>query len=85
MERDAFIAHGVSAVLNDRFMDCSDRYETNVCTVCGMFSSQVCRHCGKDGDVQNVSLPYATKLLFQELMSMGITCAVQLPVQTGYA
>lgn len=82
MERDAFIAHGVSAVLNDRFMDCSDRYETNVCTVCGMFSSQVCRHCGKEGEVRNVSLPYATKLLFQELMSMGITCAIKLQPET---
>lgn len=85
MERDAFIAHGVSAVLNDRFMDCSDRYETHVCTTCGMFSSHVCRQCGKRGRVRTISLPYATKLLFQELMSMGITCAMNLTSDETHA
>lgn len=78
MERDAFISHGVSAVLNDRFMECSDKYDTQVCRRCGLFASQVCRVCGAEGELQDIVLPYATKLLFQELMSMGITCKVEM-------
>lgn len=39
MERDSFLAHGVSYVLRDRLLNCSDRSEGLVCTKCGSILS----------------------------------------------
>lgn len=35
MERDALLAHGVSFILHDRLMNCSDYSEAYVCSSCG--------------------------------------------------
>ena len=82
MERDCLIAHGASNFLRDRFFYNSDAYRITVCDNCGMFAVSVhkkktfCPSC-KDsrdsvGTFSEVHLPYACKLLFQELMSMCI-------------
>ena len=39
MERDALIAHGVPAILQDRWMECSDGTQGYVCTKCGSLIS----------------------------------------------
>jgi DNA-directed RNA polymerase I subunit RPA2 len=39
MERDAFLAHGISYVLHDRLLNCSDRSEGLVCLKCGSILS----------------------------------------------
>lgn len=73
MERDAMIVHGSSRFLKERLFDMSDPYNVIVCSICGMIAtSQVeCKGC-KDDKLFVINIPYAAKLLFQELNSMGI-------------
>lgn len=82
MERDCLISHGASNFLRDRMFVNSDPYTVFVCSSCGLFArvdvrkrefvctNQSC-HRSK-APIAAVNLPYACKLLFQELMSMGI-------------
>lgn len=39
MERDSFLSHGISYVLHDRLLNCSDRSEGLVCLKCGSILS----------------------------------------------
>lgn len=73
MERDAIIVHGTSRFLKERLFDMSDPYNVVICSKCGMVTpSQVdCKGCSDD-KVIRVNIPYAAKLLFQELNAMGI-------------
>jgi DNA-directed RNA polymerase I subunit RPA2 len=41
MERDSLLAHGVSFVLQDRLMNCSDYTQAHVCKLCGSILSPV--------------------------------------------
>ncbi len=85
MERDCGVAHGASAVLHERMMISSDAYEAVVCKDCGLIGTIVanglgesyCKQCEKKL-VHNVQMPYAGKLLMQELMSMGISPKITL-------
>ena len=80
MERDCGVAHGASAVLHERMMVSSDEYKTPLCEHCGLIGTVVkgprgepfCHKCNKM-DTYIVAMPYAGKLLCQELMSMGIS------------
>jgi DNA-directed RNA polymerase II subunit RPB2 len=79
MERDAMISHGAAAFLKDRLFYQSDAYRVHVCNKCGLFATAdikskrfFCKSCNTP-DVHQVELPYATKLLFQELTSIGAT------------
>jgi len=70
--------------LKERLLDQSDTYETQVCKDCGMFAihdvdkqNMYCNACNK-ADVFTVKMPYACKLLFQELYSMNITPRMNL-------
>lgn len=72
MERDALISHGTSAFIRERLFDMSDPYQVVVCSNCGMFSTNLedCKSC-KDNLVR-VNIPFASKLLIQELNAMNI-------------
>ena len=78
MERDVGISYGASKVLNERMLISSDLYEAPVCDKCGFIGlkrkvtgrAYVCTGCS--GEIKTVKMPYASKLLMQELMSMGI-------------
>jgi DNA-directed RNA polymerase II subunit RPB2 len=81
MERDCLVSHGTAGMLKDRLMANSDAYRIHVCSKCGLpahadpkKNMYFCRlnEC-KGGVVYEVKLPYACKLLFQELMAMAIT------------
>jgi DNA-directed RNA polymerase II subunit RPB2 len=78
MERDCLVAHGVSAVLRDRLFENSDRFVVCVCKKCGLIAAETpshertCQGCGKYASFASLEVPYAFKLVLQELMSMCI-------------
>ena len=73
MERDCMISHGVSRFLKERLFDMSDPYKILLCQNCGQIvaNDTECHVC-KNDKLYLTNIPYACKLLFQELMAMGI-------------
>lgn len=94
MERDAMIAHGIPIFLKERLMETSDAYTTYVCDTCGLFAKRmlrkgnrvypniddiyICSACGDKANVHKIRIPYAFKLLIQELMSMNIAPRIKI-------
>ena len=79
MERDAMVGHGASRFTRGRMYDCSDKYEVHVCRKCGIIASyndersiHYCKTCENRADFALVQIPYACKLLFQELATMNV-------------
>lgn len=81
MERDCLLAHGASNLLKDRLFYNSDLYRIHVCDLCGLIAQADTEHnrylckCVKPHNTVRVSavyIPYAFKLLMQELLSMNI-------------
>ncbi len=88
MERDAIIAHGMSKFLKERLLDVSDAYSTYVCDECGLFAQRmikkenksvpqdtdvyICVACKNKTRISKIIIPYAFKLLIQELMAINI-------------
>ncbi|KAF5833422.1 RNA polymerase II second largest subunit [Dunaliella salina] len=84
MERDCIISHGAASFLKERLFDQSDAYRVHVCEKSGLFavanlkkqqfSSQIYK---ADSNIVQVFIPYACKLLFQELMAMCVVPRLQ--------
>ena len=79
MERDCMISHGASRFTKERVYDVSDSFEAHVCKDCGSFAAfnkkhniYCCNMCENSTNFAKVHIPYACKLLFQELMTMNI-------------
>ena len=73
MERDCLIGYGASALLIERLMLSSDAFDVAVCERCGLLGyAGWCNLCKSSAAVTSIKIPYACKLLFQELMSMNI-------------
>lgn len=79
MERDSIITHGMSKILKERLMETSDAYTTYICEVCGLFAQRdkatelyICPACNNKTKISKIRMPYAFKLLLQELLSMSI-------------
>ena len=79
MERDCMVSHGASRFTRGRMYDASDKYSVYVCKKCGIIASyndkmhiHLCHTCGNRTDFAYVEIPYACKLLFQELNTMNI-------------
>lgn len=79
MERDCLISYGASQLLLERLMLSSDAHGVEVCEKCGQMGYQGwCQSCKKSEGVNRVTMPYAAKLLVQELSSMGVVVRVGL-------
>lgn len=79
MERDCLIGYGASNLVMERLMISSDAFTANVCEGCGMLGYDGwCQGCRNGDKMSNIRLPYACKLLFQELQSMNIATRLQL-------
>ena len=83
MERDCVVAHGMAEFTKERLMECSDAFRCYSCKDCGLLciANPVegiwnCRGCGNTTNFSAVEIPYAYKLLLQELESMCISSRV---------
>ena len=79
MEIECNWAHGILHFLKERFMECSDNYRVFVCKKCGMMANvnpskkiYECKPCNNNTHFAQIRIPYAFKLLTQEVQTMGI-------------
>ena len=79
MERDCTASHGAAKFTKERMCDDSDKYIVYVCKKCGIIASynddrhiHLCRLCDNRTEFNKVCIPYACKLLFQELITMNV-------------
>jgi DNA-directed RNA polymerase II subunit RPB2 len=88
MERDVMLAHGMSRFCRERLYDVSDKYSAHVCKKCGMlavyndgnqgafskndFTVHSCRTCDNKTDFARIEIPYAYKLMAQELQTINV-------------
>ena len=79
VSHNCMISHGASKFTRGRMYDASDKYQVHACRKCGLIASyndemhiHHCRTCDNRTDFAYVEIPYACKLLFQELITMNI-------------
>lgn len=73
MERDCLIGYGATQLLLERLMLSSDVFDVNACQLCGLLGyNGYCVYCKSSKNVVELKIPYATKLLIQELLAMQI-------------
>ncbi len=80
MEVECNWGHGTMQFLKERFMECSDNYRLFICKKCNNVANvnpekniYTCNMCDNKTHFEEVRLPYASKLMFQEIQSMGIS------------
>ena len=79
MERDCMLSHGTSMFLKEIMLNKSDHYVIHTCKLCGLIAQvnkktnlYFCKSCKNYQHFTEVQLPYAFKLLSQELESMAL-------------
>lgn len=89
MERDCIVAHGSALLLLERMFLNSDAYRVHVCDRCGLIAiadlktmAFRCNACNSNR-VSAVLIPYACKLMFQELMAMQIAPRIRTSLGTS--
>jgi DNA-directed RNA polymerase II subunit RPB2 len=80
MERDCVCAHGMAEFTKERLMECSDAFPCHICKDCGLIAIAnpeqgiwLCRGCGNTTNFSKIQIPYASKLLLQEMESMCLS------------
>ena len=69
MERDCLIGYGATQLLLERLMISSDKFEVNACEDCGLMGyNGWCTYCKSSKKMAQLTIPYAAKLLFQEVI-----------------
>ena len=83
MERDCVASHGIAEFTKERFMECSDLFRCWSCQDCGLLAVANpkegiwnCRGCGNSTHFAAIEIPYAYKLLLQELETMCISSRI---------
>ena len=83
MERDCVASHGIAEFTKERFMECSDLFRCWSCQDCGLLAVANpkegiwnCRGCGNSTNFSAIEIPYAYKLLLQELETMCISSRI---------
>ncbi len=87
MERDCFIGYGAASLLKERMIDSSDKTVELACGDCGSLAvhdkvknKRYCPVCDS-GDIHEVEMSYAFKLLLDEMKSIGIFPKLKLKLQ----
>ena len=73
------ISHGAAQFLKERLYDQSDAFSVTVCDLCGLIAianlktgDLSCPACDNHSQLSTINVPYAFKLLVQELMAMSL-------------
>lgn len=78
MEKDTIAANDCPEILLDRLCTSSDEIRPTICQYCGIIESYNkatnarCKACKKDDAMKLVTMSNSPKVLFQELMAMGV-------------
>lgn len=79
MEVECNLAHGISSFLKERLVEMSDNYRIFTCKKCGLMANcnpekniWNCKYCRNTTQFAEYRIPYAAKLLFQELHTMSV-------------
>lgn len=80
MERDCILGHGTIQFLKETLQDRSDNFKMYICDNCGLTATvnedeniYKCKVCDNLSKFSEIRIPYAMKLLIQELESMTIS------------
>ena len=80
MEVECSWAHGTLQFLKERLMECSDNYRLFICKKCNNSANvnpdkniYQCHNCDNTTNFAEVRIPYASKLMLQEIQSMCIS------------
>jgi DNA-directed RNA polymerase II subunit RPB2 len=80
MEMECLWAHGTSGFLKERFLECSDGFPVYYCGGCSAIATVnparelfKCTACQNTTNFKKTMIPYAFKLLNQEVHSLGIS------------
>lgn len=94
MERDSLLGHGIAMMLKNKLLDTADCYSTYICDKCGLFAQRLykkgssnqiskddvfyCPACKNYTEISKIMIPYAFKLLCQELLAMNIAPRIRV-------
>lgn len=80
MECECLWSYGIIQFLKERIMECSDNYRIFACKQCGVMAIvnpeknlYTCKNCKNNTNFAQARIPYAAKLLLQEIQSMNIS------------
>lgn len=77
MERDCLIGYGATQLLLERLMISSDQFQVDACEECGLLGyNGWCPYCKSSKKMAQLTIPYAAKLLFQEVRVSARSCAM---------
>ena len=66
MERDSILGHGISEFMKESMMERADKYDAQINTQDGLLTDN------RDPKASTIQLPYAFKLMLQELQTMSV-------------